>query len=63
MDQENGKQEKRNDNIWDMVFKTILQVMPRMVLPLINEAFQEDHAMDAEVIPLNNEFYNADASG
>lgn len=33
-----------------------------MVLPLINEAFHEDYGMDTEIIPLNNEFYNADGS-
>lgn len=46
MDQENGKQNNTDGNIWDKVFKTFLQEIPQMVLPLINEAFQEDHAID-----------------
>ena len=36
--------------------------MPQTVLPLINEAFHEEYGMDAEIIPLNNEFYHADGS-
>lgn len=44
------------------MFKVILQNMPRMALPLINEAFHEEYSMGAEIISLNNEFYNADGS-
>lgn len=62
MDQENKGQENKKDNIWDIMFKVILQNMPRMVLPLINEAFNEKYNMGAEIISLNNEFYNADGS-
>ena len=62
MDQENGNRRNTDGNIWDMIFKTLLQEMPQMVLPLINEAFHENYAMNAQIISLNNEFYNADGS-
>ena len=38
--------------------KTLLQEMPQMVLPLINEAFHENYAMNAQIVSLNNEFYS-----
>ena len=60
--QENKKQNTLNDNIWDIIFKAILQEMPQMTLPLINEVFHENYGIDAEIIPLNNEFYNVDGS-
>ena len=31
--QENKKQNTLNDNIWDIIFKAILQEMPQMTLP------------------------------
>lgn len=62
MDQENKEQENQKDNIWDIMFKVILQEMPQMAIPLINEAFHENYGMDAEILSLNNEFYNADGS-
>lgn len=55
-------QEDMNDNIWDRIFKTLFLYMPEMFLPLINEVFQENYDKSAELIPLNNEFYNKDNS-
>ena len=43
--QENKEQETLKDNIWDIMFKTILQEMPYMALPLMNEAFREDNML------------------
>ena len=62
MEQENKGQENLKDNIWDIMFKVILQEMPQMAIPLINEAFHENYGMDVEIVSLNNEFYNADGS-
>lgn len=60
--QENEKQQSTKVNLWDTMFKTILQEMPQMVLPLINEAFEENYDIDTKIISLNNEFYNGDGS-
>ena len=40
---------------FDMVFRTMAEKMPELLIPLINEAFQADYPLNSEVIQLRNE--------
>lgn len=44
-----------SNTIFDDVFRTIVERMPRLVIPLINEVFQTDYSEDEEIIPIHNE--------
>jgi len=41
--------------VYDDVFRTMIDKMPKLVIPLINEAFSEHYSQDETVIPLQNE--------
>lgn len=44
-----------NNTIFDDVFRTMLEKMPRLVIPLINEVFHTDYPLDVEFEQLRNE--------
>jgi hypothetical protein len=46
------------NTIFDDVFLTIVEKMPHLVVPLINEVFQTSYPDDIEVIQLQNEFHD-----
>ena len=43
------------DKIFDKVFQSILEKMPQLMIPLINEAFHTDYCMDDMIVPFKNE--------
>jgi len=43
-------------NVYDSVFKTIMQKIPRLVIPLVNEAFGRDYPLDEQVELLPTEY-------
>ena len=43
--------------IFDDVFMTICERMPRLLIPLINEAFGTDYSEDEEIVPLRDEHH------
>ncbi len=44
-----------NNTIFDDVFRTMLEKMPKLIIPLINEIFSTDYPMDIPIIQLRNE--------
>ena len=44
-----------NNTIFDDVFRTMVQKMPRLLIPLINEVFQTDYSEKEEFKQLRNE--------
>lgn len=44
-----------NNTIFDDVFRTIVERMPQLLIPLINEVFHTDYSEDEEIIPIHNE--------
>lgn len=44
-----------NNTIFDDVFRTMLEKMPELIIPLINEIFSTDYPMDTPIIQLRNE--------
>lgn len=44
-----------NNTIFDDVFRTMLEKMPELIIPLINEIFATDYPMDIPIIQLRNE--------
>lgn len=52
---ETGKKTAGGGTVYDDVFRTMLDKMPKLVIPLINEVFSEHYAEDEPVISLQNE--------
>ena len=50
----------RNNTIFDDVFRTMLQKMPQMAIPLINEVFGKDYPENIKLKQGRNEFYTKD---
>ena len=46
-----------NTTIFDDVFRTMMEKMPYLAIPLINEVFHTSYAEDAKIIPLHNEYH------
>ena len=44
-----------NNTIFDDVFRTMVEKMPRLVIPLLNEVFGTTYPEDTEIIQLRNE--------
>lgn len=44
------------NTIFDDVFRTMIEKMPSLVIPLVNEVFQTSYPDDVEIIHLRNEF-------
>ena len=45
-----------NHTIYDDVFRTMLEKMPQLAVPLINEVFGTDYPLDVEIIQKRNEY-------
>lgn len=56
----------KNDNetlhntIYDDVFRTIVDKMPKLLIPVINEVFHTDYSQNEEIDFLKNENYSTD---
>ena len=46
-----------NTTIFDDVFRTMMEKMPYLAIPLINEVLHTSYAEDAKIIPLHNEYH------
>ena len=46
-----------NTTIFDDVFRTMMEKIPYLAIPLINEVFHTSYAEDAKIIPLHNEYH------
>ena len=44
-----------NNTIFDDVFRTMIEKMPELTIPLINEVFGTDYPADIPIIQLRNE--------
>ena len=49
-----------NNTIFDDVFRTMVEKIPRLVIPLINEVFHTSYPEDVEITQLRNEHQQAD---
>lgn len=49
-----------NNTIFDDVFRTMVEKIPRLVIPLINEVFHTSYPKDVEITQLRNEHQQAD---
>lgn len=50
----------KNSTIFDDVFRTMVEKMPRLVVPLINEVFRTDYPMNVEIFQERNENHEPD---
>ena len=46
--------QESTNTIFDDVFRTIVEKMPRLVIPLINEVFGTDYSVDEKVTLMAN---------
>ena len=46
-----------NNTIFDDVFRTMLERMPQLIVPVINEVFGTDYPSDIQVVQRRNEHY------
>ncbi len=46
-----------NNTIFDDVFGTMIEKIPQLAIPLINEVFQTSYSEDVEIIQLQNEHH------
>lgn len=46
-----------NNTIFDDVFRTMLEKMPQLIIPVINEVFGTDYPADIPIIQRRNEHY------
>ncbi len=46
-----------NTTIFDDVFRTMMEKMPYLAIPLINEVFHTSYPEESEIIPLHNEYH------
>ncbi len=46
-----------NSTIFDDVFRTMLEKMPLLIIPLINEVFGTDYPGDISIVQRRNEHY------
>ena len=46
-----------NNTIFDDVFRTMIEKIPQLAIPLINEVFQTSYPEDVEIIQLRNEHH------
>ena len=49
-----------HNTIYDDVFRTIVDKMPKLLIPVINEVFHTSYAQDEEIVFLKNENYSTD---
>ena len=49
-----------NNTIFDDVFRTMIEKMPELVIPLINEVFGTDYPADIPIIQQRNEHQTED---
>lgn len=49
-----------HNTIYDDVFRTIVDKMPRLLIPVINEVFHTSYSQDEEIVFLKNEHYSTD---
>lgn len=57
----NKKQnEALHNTIYDDVFRTMVDKMPKLLIPVINEVFHTQYSQDEEIIFLKNENYSTD---
>lgn len=52
--------ETLHNTIYDDVFRTIVDKMPKLLIPVINEVFHTDYSQDEEIVFLKNENYSTD---
>lgn len=52
--------ETLHNTIYDDVFRTIVDKMPRLLIPIINEVFHTSYSQDEEIVFLKNENYSTD---
>lgn len=45
-----------NNTIYDDVFRTMLEKMPQLAVPLINEVFGTEYPLDVEILQKRNEY-------
>ena len=46
-----------NNTIFDDGFRTMIEKIPQLAIPLINEVFQTSYSEDVEIIQLQNEHH------
>ena len=44
------------NTVFDDVFRTMVQKMPQLLIPLVNEAFHTDYKEEEELLQLRNEY-------
>ena len=49
-----------NNTIFDDVFRTMIEKMPYLTVPLINEVFHTSYPKDVKIIQLRNEHQQED---
>lgn len=49
-----------NSTIFDDVFRTMVEKLPQLVIPLINEVFHTGYPEDEEIVQLRNEYHEPD---
>lgn len=54
---EQAKEGMENSTVFDDVFRTMLEKIPEIMIPLINEVFRTDYPEDEQVLQLKNEHY------
>ncbi len=52
--------EALHNTIYDDVFRTMVDKMPKLLIPVINEVFHTQYSQDEEIIFLKNENYSTD---
>lgn len=55
-----GETEVLHNTIYDDVFRTIVDKMPKLLIPVINEVFHTNYSTKEEIIFLKNENYSTD---
>lgn len=55
VDTKKPKKQRKEGSIFDDVFKTMCEKMPKLLIPLINEAFGTSYDEKEEIIPLRSE--------
>ena len=54
---EQAKEGMESSTVFDDVFRTMLEKIPEIMIPLINEVFRTDYPEDEEIVQLKNEHY------
>ena len=50
----------RDNTIFDDVFRTMMEKMTFLVVPLINDVFHTSYPADVEIVQLRNEYQRVD---